>query len=296
MLFEPDTKVNYALDSYGLSTIQSSPIKEEGEQVEEKIIEEKVEEKTKKEEPIVVEEKILKKEDQKVAEKKITEKSENQKKPTPPPVVEQSELQDSGEEKKRSKKWMVAAAILILIASGTGWVAYQNNFTLPSHINYADLNPFNKSNESSIFSLRGSYPEYAVIEEESIKDKMIAAEEEADSKYLEVAFVKEPETLTFAELKPKPVAVSKKTSPPSAAASKNNSSLKFHIIGGCFSKKGNAERLVKDLQKKGFSAWMVGERKGLYLVSYTSYATKEEALENLATVKKDNPKAWIVQK
>ena len=52
--------------------------------------------------------------------------------------------------------------------------------------------------------------------------------------------------------------------------------------------------MVKSLKKKGLNAWLVGKRKELWTVSYSSFATRKEALEALVIAQKENPKAWIL--
>ena len=71
--------------------------------------------------------------------------------------------------------------------------------------------------------------------------------------------------------------------------------LKYHVIGGCFSVYENAETLFQQLSAKGFDAKMVGEYHDLHAVSYSSFATKEEALEMLSQIKSgENPHAWLL--
>ena len=71
--------------------------------------------------------------------------------------------------------------------------------------------------------------------------------------------------------------------------------LRYHIIAGCFSEKKNANKMVKQLKNKGFDAWIVGKRKGLWTVSYNSHSTRQQALDALALAKSDNSKAWILE-
>lgn len=73
--------------------------------------------------------------------------------------------------------------------------------------------------------------------------------------------------------------------------------LKFHVMGGCFSNQSNAEGLVSRLNKEGYQARLLGNYKNLHAVSYSSFATREEAVELLSKVRNyDNPDAWLLVK
>jgi len=52
--------------------------------------------------------------------------------------------------------------------------------------------------------------------------------------------------------------------------------------------------MVKRLKKKGLNAWLVGKRKQLWTVSYSSFGTRKEAIEALEFAQIENPKAWIL--
>ena len=69
---------------------------------------------------------------------------------------------------------------------------------------------------------------------------------------------------------------------------------KYFIISGAFREKANADKKIKILQKKGFKASVIGtNRKGLLMVAYEGFASKQEALSKLKKIKKIQPEAWI---
>jgi cell division septation protein DedD len=73
--------------------------------------------------------------------------------------------------------------------------------------------------------------------------------------------------------------------------------LRFHIIGGCFLEKENADRFVSELQAKGFAASVVDRKGGLYRVAYGSYPLRSTAMEALDAVRKEEaPDAWMLVK
>jgi len=70
----------------------------------------------------------------------------------------------------------------------------------------------------------------------------------------------------------------------------------YHIIAGAFRIEENATKKINQLQKKGFSAKMIGINKyGLHQVAYSSYENRIDALKNLRVIKKtQNPDAWLL--
>lgn len=67
----------------------------------------------------------------------------------------------------------------------------------------------------------------------------------------------------------------------------------YKIVLGCFSVVENAERLKKTLQHHNISANVNSNKKGLYVVSNGNFATKQEAVDQLAQIKSTYPDAWI---
>ncbi|MFU8843088.1 MAG: SPOR domain-containing protein [Bacteroidales bacterium] len=72
----------------------------------------------------------------------------------------------------------------------------------------------------------------------------------------------------------------------------------FHIIGGAFSNEANADKLLAALRTKGYSAQRPGlSPSGLHMVSYLATPDKDEALLNLAMIRRDeNPSAWLLKR
>ena len=71
----------------------------------------------------------------------------------------------------------------------------------------------------------------------------------------------------------------------------------YHVIGGVFREKENAERYLEALSALGHHASLAGtNRRGFYRVSYESFASWNEAAVCLKTIKaKENPSAWILK-
>jgi hypothetical protein len=182
-----------------------------------------------------------------------------------------------------STKWKVAAAIGIPLAFLAGWIPTQ--YDLTGDVNYANLNPF-KPEEKSVYVPNNSSPKFYEPTEQNIKEQIALADESAN--FLEVN-MGENETTFVVQLKEQPIAEAVST-----YVASSSRELNYHIVGGCFSSKNNARKLVRKLKKEGFDAAIVGKRKGLWTVSYSSFATRQEAVEALADAQDHNTKAWIL--
>ncbi|MEY3199217.1 MAG: hypothetical protein RJA13_1175 [Bacteroidota bacterium] len=74
-----------------------------------------------------------------------------------------------------------------------------------------------------------------------------------------------------------------------------NRSLPYHIVGGAFMAKSNAERYQNKLISAGNTSVIVGKFDQLYIVSIGSYPSKEAAEFALSTSKSISANAWIFQ-
>ncbi len=88
-----------------------------------------------------------------------------------------------------------------------------------------------------------------------------------------------------------------KAVPESTAVATPTVGMRFHIIGGCFQEKENADRFVSELQAKGFAASVIDYKGGLFRVAYGSYPQRKIAMEALNAVRKEEaPQAWLLVK
>jgi nucleoid DNA-binding protein len=74
-----------------------------------------------------------------------------------------------------------------------------------------------------------------------------------------------------------------------------NRSLPYHIIGGAFSDKSNAENYQSRLLSSGNTSVIIGKFDQLYIVSIASYPSRDEAESALNTSKAISANAWIFQ-
>jgi hypothetical protein len=72
----------------------------------------------------------------------------------------------------------------------------------------------------------------------------------------------------------------------------------YHIIGGCFGEKQNADKFVDRLQTRGYDANILDLHKGLYRVKIESFGNYDEALNELKSTRDNGtfPNAWLLKK
>lgn len=236
LLFEPENKLNYLTDSYGLSVFQKQPIIR-----------------------TTIEEKITK---------------EFKDRTTPLVAVK---------EKSNTRKWAIAAAITIPLTFFAIWIP--SKYDVGADINYAKLNPFTPDPQP-VYQANKNELAFQGSNEKSIKEQLLLANE--NDVFVEIT-LDEKNNPVIVQLKQNTVA-----EPVSTYVASSQKELHYHIVGGCFSSKHNAKKLVKKLQKEGFNASIIGKRKGLWTVSYNSFVTRKEAVAALAQAQSHNDKAWVL--
>ena len=107
----------------------------------------------------------------------------------------------------------------------------------------------------------------------------------------------DPQTKVTANIKSKVTSVktSKSENPKStltAAAGK-----RFYVIAGTFSVESNADKFFKRLKEQGYqSDKILNEAKNVYYISFSSFAEKSSALEEIKKLKASGTEAWIFTK
>jgi len=183
------------------------------------------------------------------------------------------------------RKWIAAAIIAIPLSFLAFWIPI--NYDLTGDINYAKLNPFVDDSNKAVYTERKEPT--AFNEDDLLLLEDVLKNDTSKSTYFSFSWIKDEQPLVI-ELQKNNIAEPDTTY---VASSKKNA--RFHIIAGCFSEKKNANKMVKQLKNKGFDAWIVGQRKGLWTVSYNSFTTKKQALDALVSAKSDNSKAWLLE-
>ena len=78
----------------------------------------------------------------------------------------------------------------------------------------------------------------------------------------------------------------------------NLSEAKYHVIGGCFKMKENADKLLSYLKSKGYQSKMNQFTNGSFMVTVQSYSDKNEAQLALNTLRTKEPQTgyWMLIK
>jgi len=227
--FNPDKSFNYLLDSFGLTTFQSPPIKRES---------------------------VHKK--------------------TQPRFIDRKPL--PAERKKASIKRYIVTAIIAPLLFAILWIPLKTD--LIKNINYSSLNPFNKG--SSGVSEKNNVAE-PISKEAKVSDA------ERIEKSSAITINKSPKIPSI-QTEQQPIPVS------AELLADEDKNKKYHIIGGCFAVRENAEKLTNKLKQNGYNASIIDHFNSLYRVRYNSYANRGEAIEALAKIRSNNPEAWLLVK
>ncbi|WP_397364262.1 SPOR domain-containing protein [Olleya sp. R77988] len=85
---------------------------------------------------------------------------------------------------------------------------------------------------------------------------------------------------------------------PAITLNVNKQTGNYHVVAGAFRIEANSDKKVTQLQDKGFKARKIGQNKfGLHQVAYASYTDRQEALQALNTIRKEqNKDAWLLIK
>lgn len=75
-----------------------------------------------------------------------------------------------------------------------------------------------------------------------------------------------------------------------------SASGKFHVVGGCFKVKENADKLADRLVKEGYHAYVSPMGRGFFRVSVESYQTRKEAEQGLEKILGSDPQTgyWLM--
>ncbi len=190
---------------------------------------------------------------------------------------------------KSNKNWWWAVAVLIPILFYSAWVPMKTGLlTNPQNFHYSDLNPFT-------FQKVKQYKPLVLEKTESIdwlkgntysNTEVERVDLDRDT-YLYVGIVEpvqhEADT-TYVEL-PKPKKEIKK----------NNGA--YHLIGGCFSKKENANNFIEKMKNLGYDAKIIDTNKGLFRVSVGDFFKRKKAKEIKQKLKEEQDiSSWILKK
>lgn len=276
VLFEQTREINLLLQAYGLSSIQFTSFAE------------KVTEKIETTFPQVVVEddhQILEANTKQAA--KIIQLVAADAKPDQAIIV-------PIQKKKKSSTWKylgAAAAIPLLFYSY--WIPVQTDFIDTGKIQLADFNPIHQTPQR-VFEMRTNVQELPSISEFPAWEELTKTVADSDASIFNYQ-VDEDFFIPILLDKTKTSVVEDQTAlhqpETSSAADKS-----FHLIGGCFSIKENADNFVLDLKEKGFNASILDFENGLYRVAAGSFSDASEAGQNLIMFVNQGFSGWVLKK
>lgn len=273
IVFEQGREVNLLLSAYGLSGVTFVNFSEATETKKQETVTEVVitpVQEVQTQTPIVqldVSEKIEKVQEEEEAEKII-------------PIS-----------RKKRNGWKYAAAAVVLpFMFYSYWIPAETDFLSTGNIQIADFNPIHKTAEpvykkqDHVLVLTEKDTEWKSFEEltENLSENVKVYNYQFDDElYIPVK---------LDELVVEEIAI------PESETIHTNLKQPYHVIGGCFSVKENAEQLVLDLNKKGFQASLLDFNNGLYRVSAGDFVSRSEAKTELENFKNDGFSGWILKK
>jgi hypothetical protein len=198
------------------------------------------------------------------------------------------------QEKKKSSTWKylgAAAAIPLLFYSY--WIPVQTDFIDTGKIQLADFNPIHQTPQR-VFEMRTNVQELPSISEFPAWEELTKTVADSDASIFNYQ-VDEDFFIPILLDKTKTSVVEDQTAlhqpETSSAADKS-----FHLIGGCFSIKQNADNFVLDLKEKGFNASILDFENGLYRVAAGSFSDASEAGQNLIMFVNQGFSGWVLKK
>ncbi len=202
----------------------------------------------------------------------------------PRPVVRELPLAVEAEEREERRSnvlWAAAAFTALLFAAGT-WMMVRTDGT-----QLGSLGPFGPREELRYVPRTERPEEVAVVAEDALAIP--------DTAYGVVRVPLSPgEAGLVVDLGPAPVKVAV---PDTTAVAMRSETYRYHVMGGCFSVKENADQYMAQLQAKGFSPVLVDHKGGLYRVALGSYPERSMALEALSAARgQEAPDAWLLVK
>ncbi len=274
VIFEQSRELNILLSAYGLSAISfvnfaAAPVLAKA-VVESQPIAQKTEK-----EPLI----IALNSESKIEEVKVVE-------------VDEKVVPITSHRNRRILRYSgIAAAIPLMFY--TYWIPMETDFIDTGKIQFADFNPIRKAPERT-YQLRHDEIAFPTIETlkswedvtANLSDNVKIYNYQFDDQLYIPIRLDKTATAVSAE-------IDERTNQAATAVSEGSN---YHVIGGCFSIKENAENLVADMRSKGFQASIFDLKGGLYRVSVGDYSTSELAEQKLGEFNAQGFSGWILNK
>jgi len=191
--------------------------------------------------------------------------------------------------KKTKIKKLIPLLIALPLLALLVFIPLKMNFLKDISVNYSNLNPFADTTQKNIKSENSKQKSETVISD-TVRKIEAPVVEEIKSDNTTVSTVSEEIKNISVETKDEKKQKRKKKN-------QKEKSMKYFVIGGCFSVPENAEKFIKKLKKKGLNPFIVDTANGLTRVGYSGFSKRKDAMDALASIKTNqNESAWLLKK
>ncbi len=275
--FEQDRFFNLLLESYGLGKVHFLTESDVA----------MIEHKVQATERILVEEST--------EEKRLDFKPSSIEVHTDRPTERKSVVIDHPEKVSRKFSWKYAAAVAVIpIAFYSYWLPMKTKVLESGILSSKDFNPFYKSTEGSYKvnewgKLQMDFPQQESLEDLVARlpnDVRVFSYKFDDDLYMPVRIPEKKEEPIRTEVKTTPVETINNV------VARGN----FDYIVGCFTSSENAENLIATLKSKGFKAYQVDIKNGLYRVSAGNASSQENLQLIVSNATSAGLEGWVLKK
>lgn len=116
--------------------------------------------------------------------------------------------------------------------------------------------------------------------EELKSETVINTEEVTETKKIEEASVNEEKQVVAEK--------------PTTVSNNNSGNLKFHAIAASFTNTKDAEKYMKKLIEKGYNSKVLDSGNGKVRVTYNSFATRQEAVDEISKLSSQGLQSWVL--
>jgi len=195
------------------------------------------------------------------------------------PIIEKAQK----DKKRKSPLFYAMITFFVIVIGGLTTIAIFYN-DVKSHLPFLSSEPSVKTEAKVVEPEPENDPVESVETVNEFKEEVLIQEEEEEIVEDEVKeVVSKPEVKKVSKPMPKKM-------------QSGESSLPFHVIVGSFGEEANANRFKSKLEGEGYSATVIGNVGGMYLVSLASYSTRNEAMSAAGSNNEKYPKSWVFKK
>lgn len=224
------------------------------------------------------------------------------------PLKETEEFteKETAKKGKFNKKYLLALA-LIPIAFYAYWIPVKTSFLDTGNVQMAELNPFRGQTDATYkpetFKFQEDVSEELTLEEQI---RMLPPEVETFNMsldgdlYIPVRLDKRESIDLNTDVnntsEENPIDVKEVVASNPIESKPVSSDLNYHLIGGCFSDKNNADAFVVNMKSSGHPAFILDHHKGLHRVSIGQFDNRENAKDALKAFRSTGESAWVLKK